>query len=121
MGPAGMPPRTERDRLIGEVLLAVSLVPAGRVVSYSDVSELVGAHPRQVGQIMAHWAHDVPWWRVTDVRGGLGPVSEARPHWRAEGIGIAADGSRCRFADHHAELAQWADAFDRAHGELPRS
>lgn len=109
-----VPGAGERERLVENVLLAVTLVPVGRVVSYGDIAELVGSHPRRVGWIMAHRAHDVAWWRVTDVRGRLGPLAEARPHWEQEGIVLAADRSGCLFAARHADLPAWADAFERA-------
>ncbi len=119
-----MLPRTESDpvspelprgaeRLVADVLLAVTLVPRGRVVSYGDIAELVGSHPRQVGRIMARHAHGVAWWRVTDVRGRLGPLREAVPHWLREGIAVDPAQSHCLFAAHHADLPAWADAFER--------
>ena len=38
---------------VDDVLAAVEALPAGAVVSYSDVAELVGTSPRRVGTIMA--------------------------------------------------------------------
>ena len=38
---------------IERVLCAVECVPAGRVVSYGDIAELVGTSARRVGAVMA--------------------------------------------------------------------
>ena len=48
-----------------DVLEVVEQIPAGRVMSYGDVAEFLGAGgPRQVGWVMSHFGSDVPWWRV---------------------------------------------------------
>jgi O-6-methylguanine DNA methyltransferase len=47
------------------VLDAVDRIPCGRVMSYGDVAEYVGAGgPRAVGTVMARWGAEVPWHRV---------------------------------------------------------
>ena len=47
------------------VLDAVDKIPRGRVMSYSDVAEFVGAGgARAVGTVMARWGSEVPWHRV---------------------------------------------------------
>lgn len=47
------------------VLDAVDRIPWGRVMSYSDVAEYVGAGgARAVGTVMARWGSEVPWHRV---------------------------------------------------------
>jgi alkylated DNA nucleotide flippase Atl1 len=47
------------------VLDAVDRIPPGRVMSYSDVAEYVGAGSgRAVGRVMAMWGGEVPWHRV---------------------------------------------------------
>lgn len=47
------------------VLDAVDQIPWGRVMSYSDVAEYVGAGgARAVGTVMARWGSEVPWHRV---------------------------------------------------------
>jgi alkylated DNA nucleotide flippase Atl1 len=47
------------------VLDAVDKIPWGRVMSYSDVAEYVGAGgARAVGTVMARWGGEVPWHRV---------------------------------------------------------
>jgi len=53
-------PETVRD-----VLDLVDTIPRGRVMTYGDVARAVGMRsPRQVGQIMARYGHEVPWQRV---------------------------------------------------------
>jgi alkylated DNA nucleotide flippase Atl1 len=47
------------------VLDVVDRIPAGRVLSYSDVAEMVGkGSGRSVGTIMARYGSEVPWHRV---------------------------------------------------------
>ncbi|MBV9292580.1 MAG: MGMT family protein [Frankiales bacterium] len=47
------------------VLDAVDRIPRGRVMSYGDVAEYVGAgSARAVGRVMAIWGSEVPWHRV---------------------------------------------------------
>ncbi len=46
------------------VLLAVGLVPPGRVASYGDIARVVGVGPRQVGAVLRRGGGDVPWWRI---------------------------------------------------------
>jgi O-6-methylguanine DNA methyltransferase len=47
------------------VLDAVDRIPAGRVMSYGDVAEMVGAGSgRAVGTVMSRYGAEVPWHRV---------------------------------------------------------
>jgi alkylated DNA nucleotide flippase Atl1 len=47
------------------VLDLVDAIPRGRVMTYGDIARHLGIpSPRQVGQIMAHHGHEVPWQRV---------------------------------------------------------
>lgn len=55
------------------VLKAVSLVPKGKVVSYSQVALMVGI-PRatiQVGWVLHQNGDKVPWWRVINKKGRI--------------------------------------------------
>ena len=74
---------------VDDVLAAVEALPAGTVVSYSDVAQLVGTSPRRVGTIIACEGQEVDWWRVTTVRGALPEhlMAHARQHWDEEGLG----------------------------------
>src|SRR5690606_24158018 len=47
------------------VLEFVRTIPAGKVMTYGDVAEYLGAgSARSVGAVMATWGADAPWWRV---------------------------------------------------------
>jgi len=77
------------------VLAVVADIPAGRVATYGDVAALLGSRgARAVGQVMARYGSDVPWWRV--VRAGGRPPSGhaaiARAHYEAEGVPIRPTG-----------------------------
>ena len=112
-------PEAAVELTIERVLCAVECVPAGRVVSYGDIAELVGTSARRVGAVMASAGPGVPWWRVVNAAGRLPGhlVAEASRRWAEEGT-PAVDGrcvmSRARAdlprlaADHEARLAEWA-------------
>jgi alkylated DNA nucleotide flippase Atl1 len=73
------------------VLGIVDKIPAGKVLSYGDIAELLGSgSARQVGSVMSRYGSSVTWWRVTrasgEVPGGL--QDEALAHWRAEGTAL---------------------------------
>ena len=99
---------------IERVLCAVECIPAGRVVSYGDIAELVGTSARRVGAVMASAGPGVPWWRVVNAAGRL--TAEASRYWAEEGT-PAVDGrcamSRARAdlprlaADHETRFAEW--------------
>ncbi len=82
-GAGGTP--TELARL---VLDAVDRIPAGRVLTYGDVAEMVGrGGPRGVGSVLASWGREVPWWRVVLASGHPAPSDPAGAlsQLRAEG------------------------------------
>ena len=98
------PPFAER------VLDVVDRIPAGSVLAYGDIAELLGeGGPRQVGRVMALWGSPVPWWRV--VRGSGYPAQgqerEALERLRAEGAPLAGGGSRVDMA-----RARWDGGAD---------
>jgi alkylated DNA nucleotide flippase Atl1 len=67
------PPYAER------VLAVVERIPAGQVMSYGDIAELLGeGGPRGVGGVMARWGGAVAWWRVVRADGSPAPGIEAR-------------------------------------------
>jgi alkylated DNA nucleotide flippase Atl1 len=52
------------------VLDAVDRIPAGAVMSYGDVAEMVGAgSARSVGTVMSRYGAEVPWHRVLHADG----------------------------------------------------
>ena len=70
------------------VLDLVDQIPAGTVLAYGDVAELLGqGGPRQVGSVMSRRGSSVTWWRVIRASGEVPGVllDEALTHWRAEG------------------------------------
>ena len=75
------------------VLAVVDDIPPGCVATYGDIAAILGSRgARAVGQVMARYGSDVPWWRV--VRAGGRPPSghaaSARPHYDAEGTPLIA-------------------------------
>ena len=74
-------PEAAVELTIERVLCAVECVPAGRVVSYGDIAELVGTSARRVGAVMASAGPGVPWWRVVNAAGRL-PAHLPGTSWR---------------------------------------
>jgi alkylated DNA nucleotide flippase Atl1 len=73
------------------VLAVVDQIPAGMVLAYGDVAELLGhGGPRQVGSVMSRYGSSVTWWRVTRASGEAprGLLDEAMARWRAEGTAL---------------------------------
>lgn len=70
------------------MLQLVDSIPAGRVMPYGEVAAALGSRAsRAVGQVMAHYGSDVPWWRVIRASGHppLDHEQEALEYYRAEG------------------------------------
>jgi alkylated DNA nucleotide flippase Atl1 len=69
------------------VLEIVHGIPSGRVMTYGDIAATLGSRgARVVGQVMAQFGSDTPWWRVVRA-GGLPPTGHeirALEHYRAE-------------------------------------
>jgi alkylated DNA nucleotide flippase Atl1 len=96
------------------VLDVAESIPPGRVMSYGDIAEYVGAGgPRQVGRVMALWGGAVPWWRVVQADGSMlaGHEREALLHYRREGTPLraGADGAPGRL---DMRKARWAGQSD---------
>jgi len=73
------------------VLDIVDQIPAGMVLAYGDVAELLGqGGPRQVGSVMSRYGSSVTWWRVIRANGEApqGLQDEALAHWREEGTAL---------------------------------
>ncbi|WP_300077820.1 MGMT family protein [Propioniciclava sp.] len=105
---------------VDRVLLAVVMIPPGRVASYGDIGALVGVGPRRVGSIMARQGDGVPWWRVLGASGVSPVLDAALPHWRREGIAVRRDGRGCRMADYRADPHQLAADYAFAAAERGR-
>lgn len=83
------------------VLDVVERIPAGRVLSYGDIAEIIGrGGPRMVGRVMAVHGGAVPWWRVVHADGSLikGHEIRALSRLRAEGTPLRASGDRIDMA-----------------------
>ena len=80
-----MPPS---DDFASRVLAVVESIPPSKVMTYGDIAAAIGSRAaRAVGQVMAYYGSDVPWWRVIRA-GGHPPLchdAEALPHYRREG------------------------------------
>jgi alkylated DNA nucleotide flippase Atl1 len=87
------------DDFVSRVLDVVAAIPEGRVMSYGDVAAAIGSRAaRGVGQVMAYYGSEVPWWRV--VRASGHPVIDhemrALEHYRAEGTPLRWSGEHFR-------------------------
>jgi len=72
---------------VAAVLDVVDAIPAGHVMTYGDVAATLGSRAaRVVGQTMAQFGADAPWWRVIRAGGHppIGHESRALVHYRAE-------------------------------------
>ncbi|GAB3054860.1 MGMT family protein [Sediminivirga luteola] len=109
----------------GLVAAVVRAIPAGRVLSYGDIAELLErGGPRQVAAVMAAGAPGTagwPWWRVVRADGSL--PERLRPaalaEYRAEGTPLRAaadrpDMRRARWTPDAGELGE----LDRLHAAL---
>jgi len=76
------------DDFVSRVLDVVAGIPEGHAMAYGDVAAAIGSRaPRGVGQVMAYYGGDVPWWRVVRASGHPAADHESRAleHYRAEG------------------------------------
>jgi alkylated DNA nucleotide flippase Atl1 len=86
--PSTSEPDAGGDDFVTRVLEVVDAIPEGRAMAYGDVAAAIGSRaPRGVGQVMAYYGGDVPWWRVVRASGHPAVDHEARAleHYRAEG------------------------------------
>jgi methylated-DNA-protein-cysteine methyltransferase related protein len=77
-----------------QILACVESIPEGRVMTYGDVAEFVGASsPRIVGRVLALDDGSVPWHRVLRANGTLAEhlYTEQRQRLLAEGVGFRGD------------------------------
>lgn len=76
-----------RAQLAESILDVASMIPSGRVLSYSDVGQLLRAcGPRMVGNVLARFGSAVPWWRVIRADGTVYEALQERAlaRYRAE-------------------------------------
>lgn len=76
------------DDFVSRVLAVVDDIPPSKVMTYGDVAAAIGSRAaRGVGQVMAYYGSEVPWWRVIRA-GGHPPLchdAEALSHYQSEG------------------------------------
>jgi alkylated DNA nucleotide flippase Atl1 len=87
------------EDFVSRVLDVVAAIPEGMVMSYGDVAAAIGSRAaRGVGQVMAHYGSDVPWWRVVRASGHAVADHEARAleHYRAENTPLRWSGESFR-------------------------
>lgn len=104
--------RVDPDAYVDAVLAVTDLIPAGRVLTYGDVAELLECGgPRQVGRALSRSTRDVPWWRV--LRSGGHPprglAARARPHYEDEGTALTVPSGPADREDYRVDLrcARW--------------
>lgn len=76
------------DDFVSDVLEVVASIPPGHVMAYGEIAAVLGSRAsRMVGQIMAYYGSDVPWWRVVRASGhpAVDHSTQALEHYRAEG------------------------------------
>lgn len=82
------------DDLAQRILACIESIPAGRVMTYGDVAEYVGASSaRIVGRVLAFDHGTVPWHRVLRADGTLAEhlYTEQRQRLLAEGVRFKGD------------------------------
>lgn len=76
------------------LILAVSSLSEGEVISFGDLAERAGSPkaPRAAGRFLSRTKLDVPWWRVVYSNGKLPPCNIADQSRRllAEGVTLLA-------------------------------
>ena len=96
---SGLPPTP----FAREVLDAVDRIPAGRVLTYGDVAELVGrGSPRNVGAVLREHGREVPWQRVVQASG-----RPAEPLLQQALLLLAAEGCPLRGERVDLAAARW--------------
>lgn len=82
------------DAVAQRILACIESIPAGRVMTYGDVAEFVGASSaRIVGRVLALDDGSVPWHRVMRANGTLAEhlYTEQRQRLLAEGVRFKGD------------------------------
>jgi alkylated DNA nucleotide flippase Atl1 len=97
---------------VENVLDIVEQIPPGRVMTYGDIAATMGSRgARVVGQVMAHYGDEVPWWRVIRA-GGHPPLchgERALEHYRAEGTPLTSSTTPDAYRVDYAS-ARWSPA-----------
>ncbi len=97
------------EKFTTAVLAVAESIPPGRVMTYGDVAQAVGSRAaRAVGQIMARYGDEVPWWRVVPASGQpiSGHSAESLAYYRDEGTPLIFAAQANQFTAH-PETAGW--------------
>lgn len=81
-----------RDEYVEAVRSVTVLIPAGRVLAYGDVAEILDSGgPRQVGAVLSRDGSGLPWWRVIRAGGEppRGHALRALKQYRSEGTPLS--------------------------------
>jgi alkylated DNA nucleotide flippase Atl1 len=93
------PGNKDQHDFVDHVLEIVRAIPSGRVMTYGDVAATLGSGAaRAVGQVMARYGSDVPWWRVIRASGHppVGHEHRALTFYQAEGTPLKGSGNDYR-------------------------
>jgi len=97
------------DDFVSHVLGIVETIPPGRVMTYGDVAAVLGSRAaRAVGQVMARYGSDMPWWRVVRA-GGHPPIKHedrALEHYSTEGTPLMTRSGTASYRVDYA-AARW--------------
>lgn len=113
------------QNLDDRVRAVANSIATGDVMTYGEIGQITGLHPRQVGRIVARVADDIPWWRVVRVDGTPASCHEGRALALLEQEEIPLAGGRVDWrtlrGEHCAAAAgrSWAHRQERA-DEIPR-
>ena len=89
----------QSEDFVSRVIEVVESIPPGHVMAYGDVAAAIGSRAaRGVGQVMAYYGDNLPWWRVIRASGQppLCHDDEALPHYEEEGTPLVPTASGYR-------------------------
>ena len=114
-----------------DVLDVVDQIPEGRVMTYGDIAGELAGHAdlegeagafgaRLVGQVMARFGSDVPWWRVIRATGQPPKFheEEAWTHYLAEGTPLSGERESYRIDLKRARYQPGAESTRQASLDL---
>ena len=93
---------------VSRVLAVVEAIPPAHVMTYGDVAAAIGSRAaRAVGQVMAYYGSDVPWWRVIRASGHppIDHEAQALEHYRGESMPLVWPATGAYRVD--LRLARW--------------
>lgn len=95
------------DSFAENVLAIVEDIPPGRVMTYGSIAAVLGSRAaRVVGQVMARYGGDVPWWRVIRASGEppLCHEGQALQHYLDENTPLRRTGVNAADAGYRIDL-----------------